>query len=197
MRHLLTVDDLDDVDIDDVVRLGLLIHDRPGAVAGLLAGATVAVVISPPRPTSTKARVHAALGRLGATALDAEARGRGLPPPVDAVVEELRRADLRACVVAGPSMPSMRSLANQLDVPTFHAGHEPEDPWSVLAGHVAGRLAAANRERGAVDGFEEMLREAMVPTAAAVVALLAGCPVPTRSRPPIDLRSETASHWFG
>jgi hypothetical protein len=195
--RLLTADDLRPVDVADVVRLALVVHDRPSLVARALEGSIVGVVLPPPRTTSAKARLHAAIRRLGAEPLVVEPRGRGLPPPIDDVVDQLQVAVVRVCVVAGTSTAAIRQVSEHLAVPTFNASQRPDDPWPVLAGAVAERLCAAHRERGAVDGFEEMVREAMVPTAAAVIALLAGAAVPTRSARPIDLRTETASHWFG
>ena len=192
MEHLVTVDDLLDVDIDDVVRLALVVHDRPSTVATALDGAKIGLVLPQPRTTSAKARLQAAVTRLGAEPLLIELRDRRLPAPVEEVIDLLQVPDLRACVVTGASPAAIRQVGTQLAVPTFNAGQHPDDPWPVLAGLTARRLAAAHRERGAVDGYEEMVREAMVPTAAAVIALLAGGAAST-----IDLRTDTASHWFG
>jgi hypothetical protein len=195
--RLVTTNDLRPVDVADVVRLALVVHGRPSLVARVLDGATVGLVLPTPATTSAKARLQAAINRLGAELLVVEPRGRGLPPPIDDVVGQLRLADVRVCVVAGPSTGAIQQLSEHLAAPTFNASQRPDDPWPVLAGTVAERLCAAHDERGAVDGYEEMVREAMVPTAAAVIALLAGAAVPTRTAPTIDLRTETASHWFG
>lgn len=174
---------LDDIGTDDaarVVRLALLEHDRPGALAGTLPGAVVGLVLAPPCAAGTEARLRVAVRRLGAAARESETVDQGME-----------------CVVACPLSEPVRDRALELAIPTFDARTGDGDPWPALAEQVGRALVAAHRERDAVDGLEELTREAMVPTAAAVIAVLCGRPGPARTPGVVDLREETASYWFG
>jgi hypothetical protein len=192
VAHLITVDDLDADEAESVIRLGLRLHEHPGALAGVLDGHVVGLIEAPPHGLTAKVRLGAAAARLGATLVTLDEA----PLEGDRIAEvPARLAAVRAGVVAvaGSSAGTVRSLGRHVAGPLFYAGDAPGDPWPSLAEAVACELAAARHARAAVDGIDELRREAMVPTAAAVLAVLTGA----HRYPSVDLRESEPSHWFG
>jgi hypothetical protein len=191
VRQLATPDDLDQEMATYLIRLAVQLSDAPPAAAGLRIDGEVALLLAGPVSAATKHHLQRAIERVGATTVRYRLTSAGLAPLGDRTE---RSVDLRnpvACAVSGMRGADVAALAEQSGIPMFNAETGAGDPWPLLAEQVAQELAAVRRSRGAVDGLAEMRREALVPTASAAIAVLAGA-----SSAQVG-RDDEPAHWFG